>query len=239
MRGRECDPVRRYNGAPAHTETIEAGTELWRVHRTDSKHPANSFNSTGIASLVDALRVDIHAERFPRQGRFEPVHDPVICPGGAALGGYVYLGHSVAAAVAEGIIRGSDIPKTQLLPYAAIAEASITKVMLGEDITIAVFDTQAGLASINQDNSLVACTWRDYRESRITCTQILLGSPTARGVRYKCRHGMDETAFMLVDRGDSIALDVVDSSDLAEPGWGRDLIVDALRERFSLSIDLP
>lgn len=231
--------MRTYNGAPAHTDVIRAGTVLWRVHRTDSEHPANSFNSKGIAPLVDALLVNIRKEKMPRQGRFEPVHDPTVCPGGKALGGYVYLGLSVGAVVAEGIIRGEDVPKTGLLPYAAIAEASVTKMVLGEDITIAVLDTQSGLVAINQDNSLVACTWRDYRDSRITCTQILLGTPTAQGVRYQCRHGKDETALMLVDRGNPMALDIVDSSDLAEPGWGRDLVIDALRERFSLHIALP
>lgn len=231
--------MRTYNGAPAHTAVIEAGTVLWRVHRTDSEHPANSFNSKGIAPLVDALQLNIRKDEMPRQGRFEPVHDPAVCPGGEALGGYVYLGLSVGAVVAEGIIRGSEIPKTGLLPYSAIAEASITKMVLGEDITIAVLDTQAGLVAINQDNSLVACSWRDYRHSRITCTQILLGTPAAQGVRYPCRHGKDETAVMLVDRKGSLTLDIVDSSNLAEPGWGQDLIVTALRERFSLSIALP
>lgn len=231
--------MRTYNGAPAHVAVVEAGTELWRVHRTDSEYPANSFNSEGIAPLVDALKVNVREEKMPRQGRFDPVHDPAVCPGGEELGGYVYLGLPVAAVVAEGIIRGFDIPRTGLLPYAAIVEASITKMVLGEDITIVTLDTQAGLTAINQDSSLVACSWRDYRDTRIRCTQILLGTPAARGVRYPCRHGKDETAIMLVDRKVPLTLDIIDSSSLAEPGWGQDLVVEALRERFSLSIALP
>lgn len=231
--------MRTYNGAPAHTDVIPAGTELWRVHRTDSTHPANSFNLTGIAPLVNALGIDPRKERLPRQGRFDPVHDESICPGGKGLGGYVYLGLSVGAVVAEGIIRGADIPKTRLLGFGTIAEASITRMTLGEDLVIAVFDTQEGLTAINQDGSLVGCTWRDYRDSRITCTDILVATSDAYGVRYPCRHGKDERAVMLVDRGRPLVLDIVDSSDLAAPGWGQDIVADALHERFGLSIDLP
>lgn len=64
--------MRTYNGAPAHTAIVPAGTELWRVHRTDSRYPANSFNSTGIAPLTDAVAFDIRKHRgLPRQGRFD------------------------------------------------------------------------------------------------------------------------------------------------------------------------
>lgn len=230
--------MRTYNGAPAHTNVIEAGTQLWRIRRTDSRYPANGVNLTGIAPLVGGLGVDIRKERMPRQGRFDPVHDESICPGGAALGGYVYLGLSVAAVVAEGIIRSTDIPKTGLLGFAAIAEASITQMTLGEDLVIAVLDTQEGLAAINQDSSLVGCTWRDYRDSRIRCTEILVGTPDAYGVRYPCRHGKDERAVMLANRGRPLALDIVDSSDLSEPGWGQDAVVNALHDRFGLSVNL-
>ncbi len=78
--------MRKCNGAPAHTDTdtdtdtIEAGTELWRVHRTDSEHPANSFTLAGIAPLDNGLAVNTRKERNPRQGRFEPVHDETVCP---------------------------------------------------------------------------------------------------------------------------------------------------------------
>ncbi|GBF17818.1 hypothetical protein Br6_05225 [Rhodococcus sp. Br-6] len=231
--------MRTYNGAPAHTDIITAGTELWRVHRTDSRYPANSFNLTGIAPLIDYRTVDFRKQAAPTQGRFEPVHDENICPGGSDLGGYLYLGLSVAAGVAEGVIRGNDISKTGMLEFGAIAEVTLTKMTLGEDVEIAVLDTQAGLAAINQDNALVSCDRADYRDSRITCTQILVGTPAARGVRYPCRHGKDERAVMLVDRRVPLVLHIVDSSDLSVPGWGQDVVVEALHERFDLSIDLP
>lgn len=217
-----------------------AGTELWRVHRTDSAYPANSFNSSGIAPLTDALAFDVRKHRgLPRQGRFDPVHDETVCPGGSTLGGYLYVGLSVGAVVAEGILRGTDIPKSKLLSYAAIAELSLTKLVLGQDISVVSLDTQVGLAAINQDGSLVGCTWRDYRSSRVTCTDILVETSNSHGVRYSCRHGRDETAMMLVDRGVALGVDVMDTSDLSAPGWGLDRVRSVLKRGFDLDVDLP
>lgn len=120
--------------------------------------PCEQLQLTGIAPLVDGLTVDTRKKRVPRQGRFEAVHDETVCPGGEGLGGYVYLGRSVGAVVAEGVIRSTDIPKTGLLGFGSIAEATITRMTLREDVVIAALDTQQGLAAINQDNSFVACT---------------------------------------------------------------------------------
>ncbi|MDV6285811.1 hypothetical protein [Rhodococcus jostii] len=75
--------MRTYNGAPAHTDIIAAGTELWRIHRTDSPFPPNSFNSAAIAPLEDGLTINTRTMRIPRQGRFDPVHDDRVCPGGS------------------------------------------------------------------------------------------------------------------------------------------------------------
>ncbi|MFD6064943.1 hypothetical protein [Rhodococcus wratislaviensis] len=231
--------MRTYNGAPAHTDTLAAGTELWRIHRTDSPFPPNSFNSTAIAPLEDALAINTRTMRVPRQGRFDPVHDDRICPGGSLLGGYLYVGLSVGAVVAEGILRGTDIPKTGMLSDTALAEVSLTRMIAGEDITVAVLDTQAGLAAINQDGSLTGCTWRDYRDSRITCTNILVGTATAAGVRYRCRHGQDERAVMLVERGAPPDITIDATGDLADRGWARDRVIDSLLDDFGLVVDVP
>ncbi len=109
---------------------------------------------------------------------------------------------------------------------------------LGEDVAIAVLGTQTGLAAINQDNFLVASTRRDYRESRITCTEILVSTLDARGVWYPCRPGKDERALMLVDRCRPLPLDIVYTSDLSVPGWGQYVVTRALREQYGLSIKL-
>ncbi|MGW4337526.1 hypothetical protein ACWEK5_32655 [Rhodococcus koreensis] len=230
--------MRTYNGAPAHTDTIAAGSVLWRIHRTDSPFPPNSFNSTAIAPLEDGLVINTRTMRVPRQGRFDPVHDDRVCPGGSLLGGYLYVGLSVGAVVAEGILRGTDIRKTGMLSDTALAEVSLTRMIAGEDITVAVLDTQAGLAAINQDGSLTGCTWRDYRDSRITCTNILVGTPAAVGVRYRCRHGQDERAVMLVERGTPPDIAIDATGDLADRGWARARVIDSLRDDFGLVVDV-
>jgi hypothetical protein len=173
--------VKTYNGAPALVETLPAGTMLWRVHRTDIGYPPHSFNATHIAPLVDALTINPRHEQVPRQGRFEPVHDELVCPGGSTLGGYLYVGLSEGAAVAEGVLRGKDIPSSRLLPASTLHELSITRMRLTSSVSIAALDSTVALTRINQDTSLTGCSWREYRQSRIRCTQILLGTP--RGIR--------------------------------------------------------
>lgn len=69
--------------------------------------------------------------------------------------------------------------------------------------------------------------------------RILAGTPEAHGVRYPCKHGKDERALMLVDRGLLLVLGIGDSSDLSGPGWGQVAVAEALHERFELRIDLP
>jgi len=108
----------------------------------------------------------------------------------------------------------------------------------GQDITVAVLDTETGLAAINQDGSLTGCTWRDYRDSRITCTNILIGTPTACGVRYRCRHGQDERAVMLVERGTPPVITIDATGDLADRGWARGLVIDSLLDDFGLVVDV-
>lgn len=231
--------MRTYNGAPAHTDVIAAGTELWRVHHTDSSYPANSFNSTNIAPLVDALGIDLRRERIPRQGRFDPVHDDTVCPGGSSLGGYLYVGLTIGAAVAEGILRSADIPKSGILSAAALVELSLTRMVLQHEVTLAVLDTQTGLAAINQDTSLTGCTWREYGSSRTACTTILVGTPAAQGVRYRCRNGFDERSLLLLERGRAPEIEVADTGDLGTVGWARDLVEESLFADFGVVLDRP
>lgn len=214
-----------------------AGTVLWRVHRTASTYPANSFNSRNIAPLVDALTVDPRRDRIPRQGRFDPVHDETICPGGSALGGYLYVGLSVGAVVAEGILRSIDIPKSGIVSRAGLAELSLTRMTLQQDLIVAVLDTQAGLAAINQDASLTGCTWREYADSRATCTNILVATSGAHGVRYRSRNGFDELSLLLVERGHTPDIMVDDTGALDRPGWAVDLVEESLFDDFGVVLD--
>nr|WP_271212919.1 hypothetical protein [Rhodococcus wratislaviensis]GLK39736.1 hypothetical protein GCM10017611_66070 [Rhodococcus wratislaviensis] len=80
----------------------------------------------------------------PVQRRFEPVHDPTVCPDGAALGGYLYLGLSVGAVVAEGILRGQDIPPDLIIRKRLLTGKSLAQLVL-DDIDIAVLDGQRNL----------------------------------------------------------------------------------------------
>lgn len=231
--------MRKYNGAPALTDVIAAGTRLFRIHRTDSRYPANAFNSTNIAPLVNALTIDPRRERVPRQGRFDPVHDETVCPGGSALGGYLYVGRTVGAVVAEGILRSTDIPQSRILPSVALSELSLSTMTLHRDLTVGRLDTQRGLAAINQDSSLTGCTWRDYESSRTTCTAVLVGTPSAQGVQYRCRNGFDEPALLLVERGNAPKITVDETGDLGRRGSARDLVEQSLFDDFNVVLDRP
>lgn len=230
--------MRSYNGAAAHTAVITAGTELWRVHRTNSDYAANSFNADSVAELVDALQIDPRREPIPRQGRFDPVHDDVVCPGGTKLGGYLYAGCTVGAVVAEGILRATAVPHSKIMPSAALTGLSLTRLVLRSEVTVAILDTQAGLTAVNQDASLTGCTWREYRDSRVICTDILVGTPKAHGVRYRCRHGLDERAVMLVQRSRPPEIEITDSARLDRPGWAYDRIEQSLFDDFGLVLSM-
>ncbi|MDH6285085.1 hypothetical protein, partial [Prescottella agglutinans] len=157
--------------------------------------------------------------------------------GGASLGGYLYVGLTVGAVVAEGILRSADIPKSGILSSAALFELSLTQMTLQHDVTVAVLDTQAGLAAINQDTSLTGCTWREYGNSRTACTKILVGTPAVQGVRYRCRNGFNERSLLLVERGRALEIEVIDTGELSQPGWARDLIEDSLFADFGVALD--
>lgn len=135
-----------------------------------SAYPPNAFGPQQHRARVDARTLDVRATAMPAQGRFEPVHDPAVCPGGAALGGYLYLGLSLGAVVAERILRGQDIPPDLIIRKRLLAGKSLTQLVLDDDVDIAVLDGQRNLIRLGQDVSLSACTWRDYGQTRRTAT---------------------------------------------------------------------
>lgn len=215
---------------------ITAGTTLWRVSPTGSAFGAASFNSTGIADLVDARTIDLRTATMPRQGRFDLVKDPSVCPGGEHLGGQLYVGLSVGAVVAEGILRSGDVPDTGILPRYLLDGLSLSRIETTEDLPVAILDTQAGLAGLNLSQSITGCTWRDYRETRMTGTSILLNTPDARGLRYRCRNGFEEIAVLLIDKDAPMPIELKETGTISDPGWAHDLVVEALDVRFGLSL---
>lgn len=224
--------MKNYNGAVADTIVIPAGTEFWRVYTTASAYPPHSFNSTNIAPWVDARALDRRKEKMPTQGRFEPVHETDICADGASLGGYLYVGLTLGAAIGEGVLRNRDLPPTGLVPRTLLAGLSLAVLAANADIEVVRLDNQASLLKINQDASLTCCDAADYGQTRIICTQILLATPSAHGVQYQCRSGTDERAAMFIDRGVAMPIRTCRTGRLDEPGWAQDLIEDGLYESY-------
>ncbi|MDI9940653.1 hypothetical protein QM806_35420 [Rhodococcus sp. IEGM 1351] len=103
-----------------------------------------------IAPWIDARTLDTRTSAIPAQGRFEPVHDRAVCPGGAALGGYLYLGLSVGAVVAEGILRGQDIPPDLIIRKRLLAGKSLAQLVVCDDV--AVLDVSDGNARSQSGN---------------------------------------------------------------------------------------
>ncbi len=159
-----------------------------------------------------------------------------MCPGGAALGGYLYLGLSVGAVVAEGVLRGQDIPPDLIIRKRLMTGKSLTQLVLDDDVDIAVLDGQRNLIRLGQDASLTACTWRDYGQTRRTATDILTNTPAAQGIRYECRHGRNELALMLIDGRTVPALTVVRSAPLDIDGWAREAVAASLLDDFDLTL---
>lgn len=215
---------------------IPAGTTVWRVIATAATYDPNSFNKEFISPLVDTRALDLMADDMPEQGRFDLVHDEDVCPGGEALGGQLYVGLSVGAVVAEGILRGNDVPPDLPVPQSALAELSLAEMVAGKDIPVAVLDDQKSLIRMNLRLDLFGCTPMDYYDTRIIGTNILVNTPASYGLRYICRNGFNERSVLLADRGEDMDIRVERLEEIAKPGWARDIIEDGLWESFGLTI---
>lgn len=177
-------PTNRYNGAPADTVTISAGTLLYRVLKANATYDSNSFNPKPVL-LGDK-----------NQGRFEPVHPD--------LGGYIYVAPSIAGAVAEGILRDRQIRRTGprhrgLVQRAWLLNKKIALLTLKENVEVAVVQGAAA-TKLDLDTSLLGAGRERYSETRTLGTEILTKTPVAYGLRYRCRNNDDVTSLMLIDR---------------------------------------
>jgi hypothetical protein len=203
----------RYNGREADLEPIAANTLLYRILDADASYDSNSYNPT--PRPLD----------HPKQGRFEPA-DP-------KLGGYTYVAPTVAGAVAEGILRNQRIPASGLARRMWLTNKKIVVLRLLDDIQVAaVYGPYA--AGLNLDGSLLCCSRRGYSRCRTTGTQILLNTPTARGMQYDCRNHLSLTSLMLITRGSAPRLEIVSEHDVLHDATGRNLILKTLREEFRL-----
>jgi hypothetical protein len=154
-----------------------------------------------IAPFVDARRFDPDKDDYPSQCRFDPIHDTTICPGGDQLGGYIYVGLSISAVVAEGVLRNVEIPASNILPSAILEGRSIIEMEMGEDIDVVTLDDQYTLSQTNLDASIYGCTFEFYGEPRKNGTNILVSHQYPNGIRYDCRHGKKNLAMIVVESG--------------------------------------
>jgi hypothetical protein len=207
-------PTNRYNGRPADTEPVRIGTRLYRILRADATWDANSFNMSPLP-LGD-----------PYQGRFEPT-DP-------KLGGYIYVADTIAGAVAEGVLRNKRIPQSGLVHRSWLINKKIALLRLDDDVDVAsVYGS--GATKLNLDASLLCCGRRGYTRTRTMGTEILLKTPTAHGMRYRCRNHDSVTSLMLITRGKSPPRLVLEEEmDIFFDPRGRKLVLEALNNQFEL-----
>lgn len=158
--------------APA-TVRLAAGTRVWRVHLIG--RGADVPNAT--------------AQRSARAGgRFDSIDGSY---------GYLYLGDSPDAAVAETICR--DLPVDQsprLIPVKQIADRKLTEVEISDDLVLADL-TGAGTARINAGGWLTHCDRSGYLTTRRWAAAIFAAYPELNGLQYRPRHDDNRIAWML------------------------------------------
>lgn len=212
-------PTNRYNGAPADTDTIPAGTALYRILKANATYGSNSFNPTPLP------RGD------KNQGRFEPVHSD--------MGGYIYVSPTIAGAVAEGILRDKQIRRTgprrhRLVQRAWLLNKKIALLTLQESVDVAIVHGAAA-TKLNLDTSLLGAGRERYSETRALGTEILKNTPGALGLRYRCRNNDDLLSLMLIDRrAAQPAIHIDDEHDVLRDRAGRDLVLGSLDRDFGL-----
>ncbi|MFJ6099136.1 MULTISPECIES: RES family NAD+ phosphorylase [Actinomycetes] len=207
-------PTNDFNGRLATLEKVPAGTLLHRILPTFAPYAANSYNPTFVNL------------GYPLQGRFEPA--------ATELGGYTYVAESVTGAVAEGILRNVNIPKSGIARHMWLKDKKIATMELEEDILVAAIYGQHALA-LNLDASLLCGGADVYTDCREIGTKILLAQEEARGIKYTCRNNTAATALMLVTRdGDGPRMSVKEERDVLVDDQGRKLILETMATDYGL-----
>jgi RES domain len=203
----------QYNDSAADLETIPAGTVLYRILAANATYAANSFNPN--PRPVDD----------PGQGRFEPT-DP-------ALGGYLYVATSVSGAVAEGVLRNMEIPKSRLVRRIWLRNKKLAFMRLEEDVEVAaLYGSHA--AKLNLDASFLCCDSTKYSHTRRVATAVMLNTTGAQGIRYPCRNHEQEPALMFISRAPQAVLTITRELNILTDDEGRELVLDTLDTIFGL-----
>lgn len=157
---------------PAHTETLAAATRAWRIHST--RHGATATNLT--------------IPKSGRGGRFDSEDGSY---------GYIYVGDSPDAAVAETLCRDLRLDDTErVVPKVLLRDKVLTELEVRADITVAALHGPH-LAAVGQDTWLTKSEADTYPHTRRWAAAILGATPTATGLAYRCRHNEDRIAWML------------------------------------------
>lgn len=201
-----------YNKAPADTETVKAGTTLYRILPLTAKYQPNSYNTRPPRPIGD-----------PTQGRFEPVDD--------TLGGYLYVAQSVAGAIAEGVLRGEEI-RSPIVRRIWLTGKKLATMHLEEDIEVASLYGPS-TAKLNLSGALLCSA--DYNLTRQTGSDILTATSRAQGLKYRCVNHDDLTSLMLISRTSSPRITVDEEVDIFFDTSGRKLVLETLKDEFGLS----
>ncbi|MEV5311208.1 RES family NAD+ phosphorylase [Streptomyces sp. NPDC052610] len=200
---------------------IPAGTELWRVHRTE--YGPGEFNPR---------LADIHFEG----GRFE----------GTVLDRYhsLYLAESPLTALAESVLRSrpwEPAHSEQRIPYAVVRERSLSVLRTRCELTLASLVTGRDLAAVCRDATLLDDE-SNYAWTRRWSSEIRAQAPDVMGLVWDSRRNRGERALVLfhdrltdVDGGPLEVLPDRGIPDLAsEEGMKQaDEILDPLRAKIS------
>jgi hypothetical protein len=154
---------------------LEAGTVFRRLHH--ARFPADAFNRTPSPSRLQGGRFD------SLDGRF----------------GYLYLGDSDDAAIAETLCRDLPLDGTsRIVPRSMIKERRLTSVILEADVTVVSLRGSA-LPQLGQDLWLTKCEAGEYELTRRWTVAIRAWAPTALGFEYRARHDEDRLSWVLFD----------------------------------------
>ncbi|WP_344031563.1 RES family NAD+ phosphorylase [Streptomyces luteireticuli] len=157
--------------------TILAGTTWWRVHHR-SRSP-EQFNPVSVDAHFGGNRFDGTS------------YDPYA---------YIYLASDPATALAETLLRSLDFDTetgTRLVPYAAVANKSLSMVRTQTDQQLISLITEEDLAAVCQDSWLLETEGDGYAKTRRWASEMRAQVPHATGLVWQSRRHRPRLATVL------------------------------------------
>ncbi|MFC5719138.1 RES family NAD+ phosphorylase [Streptomyces gamaensis] len=160
-----------------NTRVIPAGMQWWRVHsRTRS---AQDFNPVSADAHFGGNRFDGTS------------YDPYP---------YLYIASDPAAALAESLLRSLDFDTAsgmRLIPYAAVANKTLSMVRTRSDLHLISLVTEADLAAVCQDSWLLEGEGDRYAKTRRWASEMRAQAPDAMGLVWQSRRCRPRLASVL------------------------------------------